>query len=684
MERLGGPEAAWAALAWQVRLTGDGLVIHEAFEPERTRGDSASTLISTEGPTVLFHSSVSDRLQRAIDSSPADEHSVTFSFDDRDRGVLGLPWATQVAILAGAHSRALVEEARVAAFDSWRANNTPDLEAASDHLELCGATVHDVLWLSNQIVASASRECIETLTTASTRAFQADLTEPARQDGEGYTMAIQGLGINGVELEDMIQSTQFYDDGIDGFDAGWAVFVEGGRAWNGHWGFDDGTMQSRIHVCLSASTSGFCSVPLGSYTTVQHKTAVASILLGDITAGQDPNVTGTVARRQRSGVARGARGVGVANYNGSLLDNVLANSTYAPKVLTRSESSGVPNCSAGSSANQRLNSIFEAGVASFQSHGNNPPSGAACTVSAPGAAIAAFTVGSYDTNSSDNPTIRSNSSTGPAPDGRTLIDMVLPQRYENAYPHYAWPQDSNGNTYHYGAEWDPMNPGPEWFGSSSAATPAMAGSAMLVRHWFLDTYGSAIDDPGLLYANLLLMGDRQSANGDPGTRMISNFHPRWGAGKLRLRQFDSTGMEAPYGYSSGSVCVGRDETVRIAMTTTNSNVDVMRAVTWWHDRGHDNGNGFGGVDLALQRELSCSPFYCSYATPEGSSTASDNKQRVHLDGPTAGKWVLRLDGQSDITTDAEGCGNNAVRVYYAWFAEGSDRPAGVLPTVRPE
>ncbi len=540
-------------------------------------------------------------------------------------------------MLDGVRTEEELAHVREAGFAEWRDAAQPHLDALEAAVAACDGSVDDRLWLSGQVLASMSVDCVDGLIANPPDSLDSiGLQEELAFDGEGYNTPIAGTGIDGVELENMIQSGQFYGTGDDGEDSGWSVIVEGGRMWIGHPGFEDASGNARIHNCTASPgypLSGPCTGQPTPNPGEAHKTAAASILLGNTTRGQDPTVTASVARRERSGVARSGSAVGIQSFTGSVLDNVVANPWYSPRVISRSSSTTAVSCTGTATHDIRANALFESGVALFNSNGKHGWA-TSCRLTSPGAALGTFTVGSYDTNNNDYALIRTNSSIGGALDGRTGMDMVAPQRFVYAYPHYDWPfSQQQQATFRYGTEWK-SGMGPSWFGSSSAATPTIAGGAMLVRDWFRGQYGSAIDDPGLLYTHMLLMGNRSSGNGEPGPRMTSGFHDRWGAGKLRLRRLETDGLEAPAAYSSGSVCVDRNQSVIIPMANTNSDVDVIRAVAWWHDRGHDNGNGFGQVELALQRLAYCSGGACVY-TVEGISASSDHKQRVHIDNPVA-------------------------------------------------
>jgi hypothetical protein len=181
-------------------------------------------------------------------------------------------------------------------------------------------------------------------------------------------------------------------------------------------------------------------------------------------------------------------------------------------------------------------------------------------------------------------------------------------------------------------------------------------------------YGAGVDDPGILYTNLLLMGDRTQ---ETGSRMTRDYDPLWGAGKLRLRAFDSTGLDGPASWDTGSVCVGNGAIVSedVGSSVLSSDVDVIRAVIWWYDGRFDDGvtTDHDNVNLRLVYESGGTDHLVALANTE------DNRQRIHHVPSVSGvQYKLKVVGDN-VTADNEGCGTNSMRVFYAYFTEDSDR-----------
>ena len=508
-----------------------------------------------------------------------------------------------------------------------------------------------------------------------------EITEDLTDDA-GVAYDVDGTRIDGRELEDLLQTTQFYDRGYLGEPNERIAVVEGGapNVFNDHQGFggrytncgDDG-----VAACDWAHP----------VTGASHATATASVLLGDITQNQDAAITTDLEQRERSGVARQALGRGLSGSDFQFLSDRLT--AYADTyLLTQSASSNNdPQCRGETTNSRNWNSLYEDGYALFNSAGNNGHSDPHdCTVASPGTAIGVFTVGAYVIDANDYEQIYSLSDQGG--DGsveegrhRTIIDIVAPSGLEYAYPHYAWPLDVNGVAFQYGTAWA-SGPGPSGFCCTSSSTPIVTGSAALFRQWFTDAHGSAIDDPGLLYVNLLLMGDRQMEGGlPPGlSRQNIGFNGLWGAGKLRLRLFDSDGLDGPMTWSSGSVCVddGTDVYIDIGNGSISDDVDIINTVVSWYDRRHDDGTHHDNVDLEVQRDVGGGSFTTVLA-----STTSDDKERVTIERPESGIYRMKIRGQR-VTADDEGCGTNSSLVYFAYVAEDNDRESWEnLDAVRP-
>ena len=365
-------------------------------------------------------------------------------------------------------------------------------------------------------------------------------------------------------------------------------------------------------------------------------------------------------------------------------------------------------CQGRSSWSASFNGMYESGVAMMKSAGNGDWLAPAdedgdglandntndCSVSEPGAAIGVFPVGAFNGNGGTESLDKDQSRGGTATQGqgRTIIGVSSPTSFYFPYPHYDRPPAAEtkgppynvlvGDPYFYGAD---FGDGPRTLADTSGAVPTAVGAANVFAQWYRSVHGYQIDDPGILYTNLLLMGDRTTQT---GTLATSGYDNLWGAGKLRLRRFDGVGLDDPGLWGDASLCIASGQATNISIyTQMPAGVDVIKATMWWYDRRHQDGidpssDGIFHDEMTLKLQHETTPG--TWVTDVTDAT-TDNKKRVYLNGlGSATKWRLRIEA-NDITADDEGCGTNAMRVYYAFFFEDSAREISVnLWSVRVE
>jgi hypothetical protein len=228
------------------------------------------------------------------------------------------------------------------------------------------------------------------------------------------------------------------------------------------------------------------------------------------------------------------------------------------------------------------------------------------------------------------------------------------------------------------------------FNGSSASTPAVAGAAALVREQVIDEIGSNIENPGVLYATMLLLGDRRTG---PTTFTTVGYDAVWGAGSLKVRMFNAIGLDGPAGYRAGSVCVGDGESVTVHIDPSGSGgpealptaVDLLKLVTWTYSKGHDNaGSGsVGGIvpDVRLTLHRLVSP---TLWVSDAADTSADNKKRIVKLGGVGGEaWRFSLTGVNVGANTGDDkwptCAAGRVRVWYAWLYEDDAREPGEVP-----
>ncbi|MBN2797911.1 MAG: hypothetical protein JXX28_02075 [Deltaproteobacteria bacterium] len=242
---------------------------------------------------------------------------------------------------------------------------------------------------------------------------------------------------------------------------------------------------------------------------------------------------------------------------------------------------------------------------------------------------------------------------GPLLHGRYLEDLIRPQLfYEGGYDgdktlglleeplvfrHHYGVLGASGQEYDYGCEkegYDPVTdaPPPHAIGGTSGAAPVVSGFAGLFRDWYRDTKGTLIDAPGVLYANLLLMGDRSTAGPDRRERGDDNLT---GAGRLRGRRFDATGLDGPYYWGTGRVCVEDGETVSGTIgSPLVADVKALKVVTWRNEAQQDEGADHNKLTLKAQSHLMGGVWIDRETDPSDA-----NDQRVCVEHPTPDKPV---------------------------------------------
>ena len=500
--------------------------------------------------------------------------------------------------------------------------------------------------------------------------------------------------ITGVTVRHGLQIQQFIENSYDGnglsdqseADNIVVAVVESGTGFDDdHAGFRDGGPTSSFRYATGGGSTGKwectgngCFSVLSFATPKSHATGAAGIVLGDLEQGQIPSVPVAV-RPTVSGYAREAVAHLYAFSGGSVttLDHIggLTSSQKVPDIV--SNSWGVwdsPRCAGTSAVAQAANQLYEDGIAVIAAAHNFGGAVNDCNVTAPGSAIGAFTVGAHHFGYEGNPnTVRtapiydigtSNpSSWGGNPtegQNRSIIDITAPGTRRNKF-------NTSGSFSPTGV-----------ICCTSLATPHIAAAAANFMDFYHHEYGNYIDNPGSLYANLLLMGDRQGING----KGLSSPDHRWGTGRLRMRMFNSAGLDGPYYYFNGTTCISDGEVYDFNINEGNpvsADADVVKAAAFWFDTRHDGSSGgvagsVADVDLYIMNKENNTQLIL----PDTDSF--DNKARVFHEDVGGLRMAIRLVGYDVNGHDDPTCGQDAIRVYFAFFVEDSDRES---PTYNP-
>lgn len=565
--------------------------------------------------------------------------------------------------------------------EAQREARAGDLALLVAAIVAAGGEVEEVAALSGTVEARVSpAQLAEVMMLPEVTAVEV----PAAPADELYSWTTPGWSegdkLNGEEIEEIIQTRILYrHPGGPYLGAGVGMGITetaGGELYLFHEAWEDGYEVSRVSNC--DWSSGSC-VPYVPSVGGPHSTAVASVMVGDLTLGQDPSVLTVYGQRKRSGIARAATLVGINSGSRATVED-WATTAFQGSLINQS-SNPAHVCTANTDWARTVNAIYESGIGWFNSMGNEGHGFVGdCTAGSAASALGAFAVSAISWwddggTSYDMYTANSRGGTGSSPaDGRSraIVGIAAPTMFEYPYIFAAGKLDCAGQPLTYGTDWTHTSEcGPEAIGHTSGASPVVAGAAAVFKEYFLDAYNSFIEDPGALYTNLLLMGDRRQISGH-----AVPFDNLWGAGALRLRAFDAHGLDNAGGWSTGALCVDTLTTVTLPDPSSpnsgqavGTTADYLKVVSWWYDRRVDDGifsHDHDNVDLRVVRtDASGSQTY--------NSELDDNRQRVTVASSVGGSsFDVKFIGR-DVTADDEGCGANSMRVYWAWMYEDSAR-----------
>ncbi len=391
----------------------------------------------------------------------------------------------------------------------------------------------------------------------------------------------------------------------------------------------------------------------------QHSMTVAGILMGDLMNGQAPSVdpadwpvrTGLAPHVLVEGWSVGQLKRRTAFV--AALEGILATVGTDEEIQIVNMSSGTEEveCSGSTALERAANELVQGGVALIKSAGNHGDEFEEdeCAHNIPAAAVGAFTVGGHEDNRED---IHSHSSFSGYTGGRSIVDVAS---YYSANDKYTLAGGYGGET-----------------NGTSISTPIVAGLAASYQQFYLQVISDRVENPGVLYTSLLLMGDRRGQSG----YMTEGFDDHWGAGAIEARTWSHGGATPDYTvdgtWLSSSLCITDGVNHRVYLrggTAVPEGVDHITAVAWWMDRRHEDGRTVNDIDIEVQRRDGS-----LWVTEGESDSPTDNKERIHVDGDPSDfggvRWRVNVKGEDIRGTDPY-CGAGRQRVYLAVKLEGS-------------
>ena len=401
------------------------------------------------------------------------------------------------------------------------------------------------------------------------------------------------------------------DTTIDVDHPAWDDWASGVSRLTDAWRFSGGTWNS-----VAVSATGLPS----------HGTKVAGNAMSDLMQGQDPAITAVADRDDRTGMAPEASFAFIENGGAGFITAIEHAISLNVDIINLSMSQNSNKCNLSAGSNDAVDEAFLDGIFFAKSASNNGIGSATCNVGNPGTASGAFTVNAVSASAVPlNTGGLGSSSRGGDALGRAVIAIAAPTGPEGP----TTPQ------------WNDTYGG---FGATSGATPVVAGAAAVLKDHLIDVFSTATaNNVGWLYASMLLMGDGQL---EDGTIAAANdpLDEVWGAGRLRMRMFNSAGMDTPWRMRLISRTISDGELAADLMTNPSggveqplsNDVERLRAAAMWHEPNIEDATGQAMISLYICNEL---------GNCYTSGNASDPRQRLRLGNVVGGhEWTIRLHG----------------------------------------
>lgn len=503
-------------------------------------------------------------------------------------------------------------------------------------------------------------------------------------------------GNNGDEIRAFSQVNQFLDAGIDGSiasiqgmsptDASVDAIYVGIIDMNldpDHPAWEDDLGNSRLVDAWWRDTGW--EEDTGSGGGAEHGNLVAGLLLADLMDGQDAGVTDPDEQAARSGFATGAKFSFIDYIKGSASLHAsleFALDDFVFDVMNVSISGG--DCVDGDANaedvySEIVNDLYMNNVLLVKAAGNDGHDTAdGCTVTSPGGAAGAFSVGSLDAtvHPLTDTVIGTLSSRGGDAFGRSIIGLVAPSGHEApTVPRY----DDTYGLSSAGA-----------LGYTSYAAPHVAGAAAILKHHLINVLGSTNGNKvGWLISTMLVMGDGRMEDGSTaGATTV--YDDLYGAGRLRMRRFHDAGMDAPWRARWLQVNIEDSDTIDWLVNpnsggvnqSVSSDVEWFKAAVWWYE---PNLYYEGPADPDNEEPAEIRFRVCRTAGCYVYGTLDDHKHRLWLGNVIAGDtWTVSFDGVNiPASTDPDhwAYGEQKRTLFATMFWEDRDSDDGDGPDI---
>jgi hypothetical protein len=463
---------------------------------------------------------------------------------------------------------------RQAAFEAMAAPRREALRRVSDRIRKSGGEVLGEHVLGSTVTARLPAALVDTLSAASDiKEIASSEAEPPPADGSSANDTIQARAKVGAD--------PFVSAGYNG-NSGWIGLLDTGVR-SSHVML---TVPSPISLesdcyrggstCRDGSQPGYSTTD-----TYGHGTSSAAIISGTVNLGG--NWRGVTAQQNIDSwkISQDSGGTDSPSVQRAY-NQVVLWSEWAIVATIQVDETPSGGISTGA------NSLFDMGVAVFASNGNFSSS----TTRAPANATKVLGIGGYDLVSGTN-----YAGSGGTPDGRHKPDLRTPTGVETA----------SAKTVS-GAACDSCQ---FVYGGTSCAAPMAAGTASLLRSYFLNN--GLAHGPGHIYAGMIAFGNESpnDTNGSGRTKLAGPSCSRYSIGQVTL--------------TNGQIAY-----VPVTVGAGESN---LKAAIWW-----PTSNG-SHTDIDLRAE---NPSGGIMAFSQGIPSVFE---RVQVDGALqTGTWQIRIKG----------------------------------------